>query len=127
MAKIAEEERFSSGKTIFKDGDHADCLYVIVHGSVSIRKRGLELAVLTPGQSLGEMAILDSSPRSADAITIEDATTLRVGQEEFLEIMQSNTQIMKGVIRMLLVRLRRAGEELATSKANPGKVSERHS
>jgi hypothetical protein len=113
VAQIAEEQNFPAGMTMFRDGDHADCLYVIVRGSVSIRKRGRELAVLTASQSLGEMAVLDSSPRSADATTIEPTDMLRVGQEEFLEIMQSNTQIMKGVVQMLLSRLRRIDEKLA--------------
>ena len=69
--------------------------------------------MLTQAQSLGEMGVIDSSPRSADAIAIEDTTVLRVGQEQFLEIMQSNAQIMQGVVRMLLARLRKMDEQLA--------------
>jgi hypothetical protein len=113
VAQIAEEKEFSPGETIFRDGDFADCLYIIVTGSVRIQKRGKELAVLAKGHPLGEMAVLDSSPRSADATTAETTATLRVGQEQFLEIMQSNSQIMKGVIRMLLNRLRLMDDRLA--------------
>ena len=113
VAQIAEEKSFPAGTTIFRDGDHADCLYVIVSGSVSIQKRGKELAVLTQGSSIGEMAVLDSSPRSADVISIDATETLRVEQEQFLEIMQSNSQIMQGVVRMLLGRLRRMDDMLA--------------
>lgn len=110
VAQIAEEKTFPAKSIIFRDGDHADCLYVIVSGSVSIQKGGRELAVLTPGHPFGEMAVLDSSPRSADVHTIEDTTLLRVEQEQFLDIMQSNTQIMQGVVRMLLNRLRKMDE-----------------
>jgi len=113
VAQIAEEKSFPAGTTIFRDGDHADCLYVIVSGSVSIQKRGKELAVLAQGSSIGEMAVLDSSPRSADVISVDATQMLRVEQEQFLEIMQSNGQIMQGVVRMLLGRLRRMDDMLA--------------
>ena len=106
VAQIAEEKSFPAGTTIFRDGDHADCLYVIVSGSVSIQKRGKELAVLEQGSSIGEMAVLDSSPRSADVISVDATAMLRVEQEQFLEIMQ-------GVVRMLLGRLRRMDDLLA--------------
>jgi len=113
VAQIAEEQAFAAQAVMCRDGDHADCLYVIVNGSVRIAKRGRELAVLTRAQSLGEMGVIDSSPRSADAIALEDTVVLRVGQEQFLETMQSNVDIMQGVVRMLLARLRRVDELLA--------------
>ena len=113
VAQIAEEQTFAAQSVICRDGDPADCLYVIVSGSVRIQKRGREIALLTWAHPLGEMAVLDSSVRSADAIAVEETIVLRVGQEQFLEIMQSNAQIMQGVVRMLLARLRRMDEQLA--------------
>jgi hypothetical protein len=113
VAQIAEEQTLPTKTVICRDGDHADCLYVIVNGSVRIEKRGLEIAILRKAHSLGEMAVIDSAPRSADAIAIEETVVLRVGQEQFLEIMQSNSQIMQGVVRMLLARLRHVDEQLA--------------
>ena len=64
---IAEEQTFAAQSVICRDGDPADCLYVIVSGSVRIQKRGREIALLTWAHPLGEMAVLDSSVRSADA------------------------------------------------------------
>lgn len=113
VAQIAEEQTFAAESVICRDGDPADCLYVIVSGSVRIQKRGREIALLTWAHPLGEMAVIDSSVRSADAIAVEETVVLRVGQEQFLEIMQSNAQIMQGVVRMLLARLRRMDEQLA--------------
>jgi CRP/FNR family transcriptional regulator, cyclic AMP receptor protein len=115
VAQIAEEQTFAAKAVICRDGEDGDCLYVIVSGSVQIQKRGLELAVLTRANSLGEMAVLDSSPRSADAIAMEETVVLRVGQEQFLETMQSNSRIMQSVVRMLLTRLRIMDEHLASN------------
>jgi hypothetical protein len=123
VAQIANDQIFAAGEVICRDGDPGDCLYVIVSGSVRIQKRGRELAVLSRAHSLGEMAVLDSSPRSADAIAIEDTAVLRVGQEQFLEIMQSNSEIMQGVVRTLLARLRRIDDQLAGMEAAAGAQS----
>ncbi len=117
VAQIADEQTFKARAAICRDGDNGDCLYVIVNGSVQIQKRGLELAVLTRAHCFGEMAVLDSSPRSADAIALDDTEVLRVGQEQFLETMQSNSHIMQSVVRMLLSRLRLMDEHLADKAA----------
>jgi hypothetical protein len=117
VAQIADEQTFKARAAICRDGDNADCLYVIVSGSVQVQKRGLELAVLTRAHCFGEMAVLDSSPRSADVIALDETEVLRVGQEQFLETMQSNGHIMQSVVRMLLSRLRLMDEQLADKAA----------
>ena len=83
VAQIADEQTFKARAAICRDGDNGDCRYVIVSGSVQIQKRGLELAVLTRAHCFGEMAILYSSPRSADAIALDDTAVLRVDLSNF--------------------------------------------
>ena len=72
IAKVASEESHTSGTKIFQHGDAGDKLYLILEGRVRISREvpgmGEEaLAVLGPGEVFGEMALLDESPRSADA------------------------------------------------------------
>ena len=103
------------GTLIFKEGDYGDCLYIIIGGSVRIHKGERELAVLGRMQSLGEMAVLDGSPRSASATALEDTTMIKVDREQFLDVMRSSPEIMQGIIRLLLARLREANEKLSGS------------
>lgn len=113
VAQIAEEVSFEAGTIIFREKDHADCLYVVASGSVHVKKGDIDLATLHRGSSLGEMAILDNSPRSADAVAAEKTITLKVAQDQFLETMHANPEITQGVIRLLLARLRSVDEKLA--------------
>jgi len=116
VAQITEEVTFPAPATIFSDGDYGDCLYIVAAGAVRIHKGGKELAVLRKGQCLGEMAILDQAPRSADAAVLEDATLLKVSQEDFFEVMSGHPQIMHAIIRLLTGRLREANEKLAEKR-----------
>jgi CRP-like cAMP-binding protein len=73
VAALAEERQFTPGVFIFREGDPGDVMYGIVQGKVRISKQvpgiGEEaLAILEPGQYFGEMALIEDSPRSADAI-----------------------------------------------------------
>ena len=113
IAGIAEETEAAAGKLIFQEGDYGDCLYIIIGGSVRIHKGKRELAVLGRMQSVGEMAVLDGSPRSASATALEDTTMIRVDREQFLDIMRNSPEIMQGIIRLLLARLREANAKIS--------------
>src|SRR5262249_20233622 len=73
VAILAEVRRFEAGVSLFKEGDVGDGMYVVIQGKVRISKQvpgiGEEaLAILEAGQYFGEMAIIEDSARSADAI-----------------------------------------------------------
>ncbi|MBI4543285.1 MAG: cyclic nucleotide-binding domain-containing protein [Gemmatimonadetes bacterium] len=108
LARVADVEVFSPGRTIFSQGEMGDALYVIVRGAVAIHSGGEPIATLGPGEAFGEMAVLDSEPRSATAITHEETEVLRIGSEEFYEILHEQVEIAEGVIRLLSNRLREA-------------------
>ena len=113
VAGIAEETEVNAGTLIFGEGEYGDCLYIIIGGSVRIHKGERELAILGRLQALGEMAVLDGSPRSASATAQEDSQMLKVGREQFLDVMRNSPEIMHGIIRLLLARLREANEKLS--------------
>jgi len=108
LARVADVETFSAGQTVFREGDLGDALYVVVRGQVVISSGGERLALLGRGEAFGEMAILDESPRSATAVAAEETEVLRIGSEEFYEILHEQVEIAEGVIRMLTRRLREA-------------------
>ena len=108
LARVAEVETYSAGQAVFREGDIGDALYVLVRGKVSIASGGEQLAELGRGEAFGEMAVLDEAPRSATAVAVEETEVLRIGSEEFYEILHEQVEIAEGVIRMLTRRLREA-------------------
>ncbi len=108
LARVADVETFAAGQTVFHEGDMGDALYVVVRGKIGIDSGGERLATLGPGEAFGEMAVLDEVPRSGTAVVEEEAEVLRIGSEEFYEILHEQVEIAEGVIRMLTRRLREA-------------------
>ena len=81
-------------------------MYVIFDGSVSIHSGEKEIAHLEKGASLGEMALLDKEPRSADATAEQNIVLLKIDQIGFYELMEGNVEIMKQILLILTKRIR---------------------
>jgi CRP/FNR family cyclic AMP-dependent transcriptional regulator len=102
---------FNAGETIFKEGDPATELYVIQKGRVGIQSGNRLLDTLDANAIFGEMAIVDSAPRSADAIALTDVTLVPISQKQFLFLVTETPFFAINVMRVLARRLR------ATNKA----------
>uniref|UniRef100_A0A7C3IJF0 Cyclic nucleotide-binding domain-containing protein n=1 Tax=Gracilinema caldarium TaxID=215591 RepID=A0A7C3IJF0_9SPIR len=94
---------------IFSEGQPGDELYIIQKGSVKIVKivdnNEVLLAVLRQGDIFGEMALLESKPRSANAIAYEDCTVLAVNKENFERMVGSQPQIISRLTQLLAERI----------------------
>jgi len=112
LARMAEVQSFACGERIFTEGEMGDALYVVVRGSVAITRSQTRLASLGAGEAFGEMAVLDEVPRSATAEAVEETELLRIGSEEFYEMLHEQVEIAEGVIRMLTHRLREADSQI---------------
>lgn len=102
------------GEVLFREGEAGDTMYVIQSGAVRITKtvKGEEktLAILGPGEFLGEMAILNAKPRNATAIVEEAARVLVLGGRTFEQMVVSNAEIAVRMIKKLARRLDSANE-----------------
>ncbi|GIT57344.1 MAG: hypothetical protein Ct9H300mP18_07730 [Candidatus Neomarinimicrobiota bacterium] len=112
VAQITEEVEFEANTQIMAEGDYGDSLFIVVDGNVKIHKGDQEIVRLGKGTCLGEMALLDGEPRSADATVTEDSTLFKIEQEGFYEVMGSQSEIMEGIIKLLSGKLRDTNEKL---------------
>lgn len=104
------------GKYIFREGEEADAMYLIHKGTVKISKSigNLEkrIQILHEGEFVGEMAIINSRPRSADAMAIEDCELIRMDRESFDNTINKNKQFAISFITFLSERLRDTTDQL---------------
>jgi CRP/FNR family cyclic AMP-dependent transcriptional regulator len=106
LADMLEEEFFESNTTIFSKGDQGNCMYFIYKGKIRIHDGERTFAVLDDNEILGELSVLDAETRSASATTMQDCIVLKLGQESFYEIIMSNANVLKGILKTLSKRLR---------------------
>jgi hypothetical protein len=84
LLKICRSRRFSAGTCVFREGEVARSLYVLVAGRLEIRTAvdGVPqvLVEMGPGDCFGEIAIVDTAPRSADAVAATDCIVIEVAE-----------------------------------------------
>ncbi|MED5266184.1 MAG: Npt1/Npt2 family nucleotide transporter [Candidatus Neomarinimicrobiota bacterium] len=112
VAQIAEEEEYQPDTSLCKEGDFGDCMYIIANGKVKVHKGDRTLVELEKGAFVGDMALLDQEPRSADLTTSAETTLLKISQDAFYELMSSNFEIMNGILKIISSRLREAQAKL---------------
>ena len=106
IAQISEEIYHTDESLLFSEGDYGDSMYIVVEGNVRIHKGEHHIVTLGESTVLGEMALLDQEPRSADATAEAETTVLKIEQDGFYELMAGNSEIMQQIIKMLSGRLR---------------------
>ncbi|MBO7126303.1 cyclic nucleotide-binding domain-containing protein [bacterium] len=113
IAALLEEETFEKGQYIVNEGDLGKELFMIVKGEVEVVVGGNVVAVMKEGAGFGEMALIDSQPRSADIIARNDVLVLKMESDDFLEILKQRDEVALGVIRVLTGRIRELNAKLA--------------
>jgi CRP/FNR family transcriptional regulator, cyclic AMP receptor protein len=101
-----ESRYFKAGSTVFREGDEAHELFVIKSGKVRIQIGNRTLTELGPDTIIGEMALIDSEPRSATAIAVTDVELVPVGEKQFLFLVSQTPYVALKVMRVLVQRLR---------------------
>jgi CRP-like cAMP-binding protein len=117
LTALAQIKKLSKDSTIFHAGDPADAVYVVASGRVKVvitSSDGKEfiLTVLGPGQVFGEMALLESAPRSASVVTLSAVELLAINRSDFQRLLDSNPRIAQRLMAILSRRLRRANAKM---------------
>jgi len=107
---------FKAGSVLFEEGQPGDYMYVVQSGQVEIRRQVGEtervLAVLVPGDFLGEMAILNARPRSATAVVRTNARLLVIEGKTFEAMLRARPEIALRIIKALALRLENANQQV---------------
>ena len=123
VAALAQTRSYEGSTHIFKEGDVGHEMYVVLEGKVRISKQipgaGEEaLAILEAGQYFGEMAVIEDSPRSADAIAHIPCKLSVIGREKLDQLMFTDKDLayvlLWTFVRTLSERLRETNEKLRT-------------
>ncbi len=117
LFKSSAKSLVGKGNVVFQEGDPGDHLLIILSGRVKVSLLGKEgkefiLAILGPGSFLGEMALLESAPRSATVSTIELSVFLRLDQANFTALLHKHPSIALKLLKAICTRLRETDERL---------------
>ncbi|TDB68085.1 cyclic nucleotide-binding domain-containing protein [Arundinibacter roseus] len=112
LVPIVQEQLCVSGEVLFEKDELGTCMYVIYSGTVDILDGSTRLAQFGKNDIFGELALLDAEARSASAVVTSDALLLKIDQEDFYDLMEERTELLKSVLSILCKRIRRQNTRL---------------
>jgi di/tricarboxylate transporter/CRP-like cAMP-binding protein len=106
-----EELELAAGQMVFSQGEPGDALFVVTSGAVEVREeRGgptQRVAILGPGDCVGEMALVTGDPRSATVVTLADTRLLRLEKDRFRALSERHPVFLRELARVLCRRIAR--------------------
>lgn len=103
-------ENYSIGQIIFIEGQVGDVMYYIKSGEVQITLHGKTLVTLGAGEIFGEMALIESHIRFANAHSITECELIAINERDFNFLIQEHPYFALNVMRVLTERLRKKAE-----------------
>lgn len=112
-----------AGLVLFSEGESGQSMYVLMEGSAAICVGGEVIEVAAPGALLGEMALVNSSVRSATVITRSDCRVISINRAQFDALVRESPEFARHVMTVVADRLRHMNEKAkdAALKRQPGR------
>ena len=103
------EQRLAAGEWLFRQGDAADCLYLLTEGSITVRSgkdaSAQRFASFSPGVMLGELALLDGGGRSADALADRAAQVFALSRDGLAAVSAIDPAVAQQLLRNIALHL----------------------
>lgn len=109
IADVSTTHALEVDEVLFEEGEEGDAFYVVLRGGVAMLKRSAggaqeKLAIARDGDTFGEMALLNQTPRSATARAVEKSHLLAVSREAFEDLLGGENlavRLLRGLSRAL--------------------------
>ncbi len=112
----AIEKTFAGGEIIIKEGDSGNTFFQLLEGKAKVFKNygqddQVEIATLDQGQYFGEMAVIETYPRSTTVIADGDAKVLEIAAEELGDYFTQNPDKIIEIMRLLATRIKTMADD----------------
>ena len=109
VAALTEEVHFEPGKTIFREGEPVDAIYLVLKGRVAVEGNGQVVREVGEKQALGTVAALDRNPAIHTVKAIDAVYALKLNAQDFDDILSLDFELVRAIFRALC-RMIRAGQ-----------------
>lgn len=109
-----------AGMTLFKAGDPADFVYILIDGQANLLVGKTVVEVAVRGNLLGEVALIDGKPRSATVVTRTQCQVLPIDGARFHALMRELPEFSDYVMNAMAERMRRMNDNLRAAQTVEG-------
>ena len=119
LTRVVSRKSYARGSQILGAGDRTDSLYILISGRIKVFMSDLDgkeviLAILGPNEFVGEMGLIDNSPRSANVVALEPCEVVCIAKPDFKRCLADNFEMAMTVMRGLVKRLREADNQIGS-------------
>lgn len=132
VSALASRRTYPKGAVIFAQGDPGDALFGVAAGRVRISASGaggqeVFLNIMEPGDTFGEIAVMDGLPRTAGATALDYTTLIMIKRQDFLKLLEREPRLAIHLLKLLCERLRWTSELVEESAflAGPARLAKR--
>ena len=104
------------GEVLFAAGDTGDCMYILLEGTLDIMVETQVVEQAVRGTIIGELALIDQSPRGATVVARSASRLAKVDSKRFSFLIQQNPYFAHHVMKVLADRIRHMNEIQAQSR-----------
>ena len=112
IAKAADELAVEAGREVVTQGATGREAFVIVDGSATVKRNGRKVGTLSPGDAIGELALLDHGPRTATVTADTELTALVLSAREFAGIIEDVPGLAQKLLAQLAARVRELDRQI---------------
>ena len=133
LANVVDAIKLNAGETLFHTGDPGEALFVVRSGSIELfikdtAGQKIVLTIAEEGSLFGELSLLDSGPRTATAIALNDSELLVLDRDDLLLLFQKRPEAALNMLAAMSTMTRKADELLRTRVSrNVNEEMEEHS
>lgn len=105
LARVSEDVEVEPGKVLVKEGEVGQEFFVIVDGKVKVTRKGRRVATRGPGEFVGEIALLEDTPRTATIIAETPVRFFVLTRKDFRHLLNENPGVERKVLHALARRI----------------------
>jgi diguanylate cyclase (GGDEF)-like protein len=114
LLRSCRERSLAPGQALCHEGEAGHTMYVVLSGHLVVSKAGKQVAVGSPGDALGEMALIESRDRAATLRALDETLVLEIPEEAFRRHIAPNPGCLLALVRVFSARSRQDLEALAS-------------
>jgi CRP-like cAMP-binding protein len=106
LASVTDEVELAAGRVLCRQGEVAMACYVVVSGEADVMVGSEIVGRVGPGESVGEMGLIDARPRSAGVVARTDMQLYVIDARRFDDLLRSAPSVARSLLRELSARIR---------------------
>jgi len=106
IAKASDESHVAAGTVLVEQGDTGRECYVIITGTAAVKRTNRKVATLGPGDTIGELSLLDHGPRTATVAAETEMDLLVLGSRQFAAVLEEVPSLARKLMAALAARVR---------------------